>query len=675
MSHRARPSSICASGTRDANTGVGRGPPGLAGNALHAPAGSQPSRGPVTCRAATHSKLAPQPGGGRPRGGQWNQGPPAAAGGASQPGPSQPLGLPRYQSHRFSRVVPVYSLKPESRQTGVLVSATDQTTAAPGDSVASNAEMPRSSNRAWRSRTGRARRGDLWVHRVEQLARQSIDEEENPTLADMDRWKIQERVNAVQSLDSLDEDNTFQSNVLPLITSPYSVEISPSLPSSSSRRPPVQDDGKLKPEATGQEILLQGFNWESHKDNWYKVIHGQAQQLKDDGFTLVWLPPASQSVSDEGYMPGDLYNLNSKYGSEEELKACLESLHRAGLGTIADIVINHRCAQFQDEHGIWNKYGGKMAWDQRAIVRDDPNFRGRGHASTGLIFHAAPNIDHQQEFVRKDIKQWLHWLRDDIGFDGWRFDFAKGYGGQFVGEYIEDTMPLFSVGEFWDTLSYSGGYLDHDQNAHRQRTVDWISATGGRSLAFDMTTKGILHAVIENREYWRLSDSDGKPPGVLGWWPSRTCTFIENHDTGSTQGHWRFPDHGVEQGYAYILTHPGTPTVFWDHYQAKRWQPSIKRLMQIRSDQFIHCRSQVHILKADSGVYAAQIDDRLIVKIGPRDWAPNVSSWEVAGYGHEWCVWTLEKKSRDAMDTVLTASFTEDPLTRLFAPPALLHDD
>lgn len=36
-------------------------------------------------------------------------------------------------------------------------------------------------------------------------------------------------------------------------------------------------------------------------------------------------------------------------------------------------------------------------------------------------------------------------------------------------------------------------------------------------------------------ELWRLCDPQGKPPGVMGWWPSRSVTFIENHDTGSTQ--------------------------------------------------------------------------------------------------------------------------------------------
>lgn len=46
-------------------------------------------------------------------------------------------------------------------------------------------------------------------------------------------------------------------------------------------------------------------------------------------------------------------------------------------------------------------------------------------------------------------------------------------------------------------------------------------------------------------ELWRLRDPTGKPPGVMGWWPSRAVTFIENHDTGSTQGHWPFPSSHV----------------------------------------------------------------------------------------------------------------------------------
>ena len=32
-----------------------------------------------------------------------------------------------------------------------------------------------------------------------------------------------------------------------------------------------------------------------------------------------------------------------------------------------------------------------------------------------------------QERVRKDLAAWLSFLRRNVGFDGWRFDYVKGY--------------------------------------------------------------------------------------------------------------------------------------------------------------------------------------------------------------------------------------------------------
>ena len=51
----------------------------------------------------------------------------------------------------------------------------------------------------------------------------------------------------------------------------------------------------------------------------------QADQFADLGITCIWLPPPTDSVSPQGYMPGDLYNLNSKYGSQEDLKRYIHS--------------------------------------------------------------------------------------------------------------------------------------------------------------------------------------------------------------------------------------------------------------------------------------------------------------------------------------------------------------
>ena len=74
--------------------------------------------------------------------------------------------------------------------------------------------------------------------------------------------------------------------------------------------PPVQISSGT---GSGFEILCQGFNWESHKSGrWYVELKEKAAELSSLGFTVLWLPPPTESVSPEGYMPKDLYNLNSR---------------------------------------------------------------------------------------------------------------------------------------------------------------------------------------------------------------------------------------------------------------------------------------------------------------------------------------------------------------------------
>ena len=50
----------------------------------------------------------------------------------------------------------------------------------------------------------------------------------------------------------------------------------------------------------------------------------------------------------------------------------------------------------------------------------------QGNRSTGDNFNAVPKIDHTQDFVRKDIIGCLKWLRHNVGFQDFRFDFARG---------------------------------------------------------------------------------------------------------------------------------------------------------------------------------------------------------------------------------------------------------
>lgn len=388
----------------------------------------------------------------------------------------------------------------------------------------------------------------------------------------------------------------------------------------------------------GKEILFQAFNWESHKYDWWKNLEIRTPDIAKSGFTSAWLPPASQSFSPEGYLPQNLYSLDSAYGSEMLLKSLLHKMKQHKVRAMADIVINHRVGTSKGHGGLYNRYDGiPLSWDEHAVTSCTG---GLGSKSTGDNFDGVPNIDHTQHFVRKDLIEWLIWLRNNVGFQDFRFDFARGYAPKYVKEYIEGARPVFSVGEYWDSCNYHNGRLAYNQDSHRQRIINWIDSTGQLSTAFDFTTKGILQEAVKG-EFWRLRDPQGKPPGVMGSWPSRAVTFVDNHDTGSTQAHWPFPASHIMEGYAYILTHPGIPSVFYDHFYD--WgtpiHDQIVKLIDIRKQQNIHSRSSIRILEAQPNLYSAIIGEKLSMKIGDGSWCPAGKEWKLATSGHRYAVW------------------------------------
>ena len=380
-------------------------------------------------------------------------------------------------------------------------------------------------------------------------------------------------------------------------------------------------------------VMMQGFHWTSWKTApWWSVLSNRADQISVAGIDIIWFPPSSDSLSPQGYLPRKLNLQDSKYGTQVQLISAIKEFHSKGVKVIGDIVVNHRVGTLD-----WADFTDP-AWAPDSVCSDDEWGQGKGNPDTGKAYHAARDIDHTQNYVRESVSAWLNRLRNNIGYDGWRYDYARGIAPEYFNSYSRSSNASFSVAEIWDTLDIN------NPDEHRQQLCNWMSSAGGNIKVFDFTTKGLLQHAITHGQYWRLKDEYSAPSGLIGWWPANAVTFIDNHDTidressDNKQKAWPFPIDNIMQGYAYILTHPGIPCIYWTHFFDAGLKNEITALIKIRKSLEINSGSSVRIVKTSKDVYCAVIDDKVAMKIGTGYWEPG-SEWRLEAEGREYKIW------------------------------------
>jgi alpha-amylase len=324
--------------------------------------------------------------------------------------------------------------------------------------------------------------------------------------------------------------------------------------------------------------------------------------------------------------------LNSSYGSENDLRNAIGAFTTRGLRVVADVVVNHRVGT-----SSWADFTDP-GWGCWAVVNND-EWSGRcGGNDSGDSYGPARDLDHANPTVSNDIRTWLSTRLKSVGFTGIRFDYSKGYGAGYARQYADAMGAEFCVGEIWTDLDFN------NIDGHRQGLMNFVDGTQGVCGAFDFTTKGLLNQALRYNEHWRLRDSAGRPAGGIGWWAQKMVTFVDNHDTGPSescfagQNHWPVPCDQVMQGYAYVLTHPGIPMVYYPHIYDWNLRSAIKALIDIRRQQRITSTSAVSIQRSEQGLYAAIVNGNTAMKIGPNAWSPG-AGWTLMTSGNNYAVW------------------------------------
>jgi len=388
-------------------------------------------------------------------------------------------------------------------------------------------------------------------------------------------------------------------------------------------------------------VMLQGFYWDSFKDSRWTRLEAQANDLEST-FDLVWIPQSGKGTYNPsmGYDPLYWFNdYNSSFGSKEELLSLIKTLKDKGIGTIGDIVINHRGTLT-----TWNDFPKESynGVDYNLTYKDicsDDEAASNGYdvgqtKDTGENWNGLRDLDHTSENVQAAVKAYLKMLIDDFGYTGFRYDMVKGYKAEYTKMYNESAKPRFSVGECWDGT-----------NTIRK----WIDGTGKQSAAFDFQFRYTVRNAI-NKNDWSLlgKQNDGNWPLVSkdyedGAYRQYAVTFVENHDTEKRSNAAQDPiKKDTLAANAYLLAMPGTPCIFMTHWKA--YKQEIKAMVQARRLAGISNTSSYSNMRSSKDYYAniiqADGEDRLLVIVGNNTsgYEPSSSQWQevLSGYKYKY---------------------------------------
>lgn len=333
-------------------------------------------------------------------------------------------------------------------------------------------------------------------------------------------------------------------------------------------------------------VMLQGFYWNSFSDTRWTNLTSQADELSKY-FNLIWVPQSGctstwyyHKGNTMGYDPCFWLNQNSCFGTEAELRTMINTYKKKGTGIIADVVINHKngltsLVDFpqEDVTDTITKKEYKLVWDNKQYKQicstDEANKKGspvegkiHGAADTGDDFDGYRDLDHTNDKTQQNVKVYLDYLKNEIGYAGFRYDMVKGYAAKYTKIYNESAQPTYSVGECWDDLT---------------TIKNWINNTSKTSAAFDFPMKSLIKDAFGGN--WKLL-ADYKSRTLVGIEPQYAVTFIDNHDTGEPHEKPDPQRANVEAANAYILAMPGTPCIWISHW--KPYKYTIKKCILAR---------------------------------------------------------------------------------------------
>lgn len=331
-----------------------------------------------------------------------------------------------------------------------------------------------------------------------------------------------------------------------------------------------QENVKWAKESIFYEIFVRSF-YDSDGDG-IGDFNGVAEKLdyiETLGADALWLMPFNESPSYHGYDTTNYYNVNSDYGSLEDLKDLIDEAHSKDIKIIMDLVINHSSSEHPwfkkalenqeayKDYFVWatpfDSLGENGEWGQK--IWHSKNTK---DYYMGIFWQEMPDLNLRNPKVREEMKAIAKfWI--DLGVDGFRLDASKHidhenskythlWWNEFNNYVKSLNSEIYLVGENWDSnVNVIAPYFDYMDSSFNFSFSDLIIKTVN-----NQTYQNILEEQLEMHEkYAEISEN------------FIDATFIRNHDMSRTQSEVFDNKDKAKLAAAIHLTLPGTPFIYY----------------------------------------------------------------------------------------------------------------
>ncbi|KAF2279782.1 glycoside hydrolase [Westerdykella ornata] len=186
----------------------------------------------------------------------------------------------------------------------------------------------------------------------------------------------------------------------------------------------------------------------------FKGLESKLDYIQGMGFDAIWITPvvANTDGGYHGYWASDLYSINPKYGTPDDLKSLVNTAHNKGIFVMVDVVVNHMGS-------------GSISTYKPAPLNDSNSY----HADCNIDYSnqssiekcriaGLPDINTERSDIRAMFQDWIRWLVKEFQFDGFRLDTVKHVEKDFFPGFVS-AAGVYTIGEVFDgNPSYLAGY-------------------------------------------------------------------------------------------------------------------------------------------------------------------------------------------------------------------------